>query len=72
MSGLTRRGPGCGLTGGARASARAACRVRDPARAGLPGCGVGPAPGSVPRRALATPARVGPAGPARRGTRLGE
>ena len=62
MSGLTRRGPGCGLTGGARASARAACRVRDPARAGLPGCGVGPAPGSVPRRAL----RPGWARPGRR------
>lgn len=60
MSGLTRRGPGCGLTGRtrvARAGAFAtACRVSR-----LPG-GPGPAPGSVLRRAL----RPGWARPGRR------
>ena len=74
MSGRTRRGPGCGLTGGAHARPRAraafagdpapSCRSAGVRLRGGPGPGFGAAP--------CTPARLGPAGPARRGTRLGE
>lgn len=69
MSGLTRRGPGCGLTGRTRVARAGAFAnaSRVPRLAVLPG-GPGPGFGAAP----CTPARLGPAGPARRGTRLGE
>ena len=65
MSGLTRRGPGCGLTGRTRVARAGAFAngERVPRLAVLPGGpGLGPAPGSVPRRAL----RPGWARPGRR------